>query len=118
MSDNIRLTTTPLKPEEVNTVELGYKGTLFKKLYVDVNYFNGLSKNFFNPSTTVGGLALFVGEQPVTQNPAFAGRVGADDTLRNASFTTITNFGNVRVYGFDAGLTYDFNKFINLALKY
>ena len=118
MSDNIRVTTSPLKPEEVNTWELGYKGNLLNKLYIDVNYFNGLSKNFFNPSTTIGGLALYVGDQRVTQNPAFAGRVGADDTLRNASFTTVTNFGDVRVYGIDAGLTYSINKFVNLALKY
>ena len=48
MSDSIRKATIPLKPEEVNTWELGYKGTIAKNLYIDINYFNGFSKNFFS----------------------------------------------------------------------
>ena len=47
-----------------------------------------------------------------------AGDVGTDGILKNARFTTIFNFGDVRVYGIDAGLTYAFNKFVNLYLKY
>lgn len=117
MSDSVRKITTPLKPEEINTWEFGYKGTIAKKLYIDITYFNGLSKNFFSPSVTVGGRALFVGDKSVNHNQAFAGQV-VNDTLKNASFITVFNFGNVKVYGLDIGLSYDFNKFINLTVKY
>jgi len=110
-------TTIPLKPEEINTWEFGYKGTIAKKLYVDVNYYNGLSKNFFSPSIAVGGRALLVGDRNVTQNPNFAGVV-VNDTLKNASFSTIFNFGDVKVYGFDIGLSYSFSKIVNLEIQY
>ena len=109
--------TNALKPEQVSTWEVGYKGTLAKKLYVDVNYYNGLSKNFLSPAQSIGGRALFVGDISVTQNPAFAGVV-VSDTLKNASFLTYFNYGDVRAYGLDAGIKYPFNNFISLALKY
>jgi iron complex outermembrane receptor protein len=118
MSDSIRKTTIPLIPEEVNTWELGYKGTIAKNLYIDINYFNGLSKNFFTPSIGVGGRALYVGDVPVEHPENSAGKVASSDTLKGAQFTAIFNFGDVKVYGIDAGLTYAFNKFISLSLNY
>jgi outer membrane receptor for ferrienterochelin and colicins len=119
LSDGITKVTTPLKPEQVSTWELGYKGSLTKKLYVDICYYNGLSKNFFTPTISVGGRALYVGSRRVTHDPDLAGDVDpGTGILKNARFSTIFNFGNVRVYGFDAGLTYTFNKFVNLSVKY
>jgi iron complex outermembrane receptor protein len=111
-------TTTALKPEQISTWEMGYKGTVAKKLYVDINYYNGLSKNFISPVQTIGGRVLFVGKIPVTHNPTFAGVVPMNDTLKNASFLTNFNYGDVRAYGLDVGLNYSFNKFISLAVKY
>ncbi len=110
-------TTTPLKPEQVSTWELGYKGTIAKKLYVDINYYNGLSKNFISPTITVPGRVITANGFMVTHNPAFAGVV-ANDTLKNASFLTYFNYGDVRAYGFDVGLSYSFNKFISFGIKY
>jgi iron complex outermembrane receptor protein len=118
MSDSIKKTTIPLIPEEVNTWELGYKGTIAKNLYIDINYFNGLSKNFFTPSIGVGGRALYVGDIPVRHPENSAGIVTSSDTLKGAQFSTVFNFGDVKVYGIDAGLTYTFNKFISLSVNY
>jgi iron complex outermembrane receptor protein len=36
----------PIVPEQVKTVELGYRGTLFKKLYIDGGYYHSWYKNF------------------------------------------------------------------------
>lgn len=95
----------PLKPEEVNTWELGYKGTIAKKLFVDINYYNGGSKNFLGTSQAVQGLILFAGDVRVyPSNPT--------------QFNTYFNYSSVRVYGVDAGFTYSFNKFISMAVKY
>jgi outer membrane receptor for ferrienterochelin and colicins len=110
-------TTNPLVPEEVSTWELGYKGNVSKKLFVDVTYYNGLSKNFFSPSISVGGRILSVGNESVTPNPAFAGQE-VNGILQNALFTTIFNFGDVKVYGIDVGTSYEFNQVVNLAVRY
>jgi outer membrane receptor for ferrienterochelin and colicins len=118
LSDEVTKVTTPLKPERVSTWEFGYKGSLTKKLYVDISCYSGLSKHFFTPSISVGGRAIYVGSRRVTHDPDVAGVPDAKDTLRNARFGTIFNFGDVRVYGFDVGVTYTFNKFVNLSVKY
>ena len=115
LSESVRKVTQPLKPEEVSTWELGYKGTVAKNLYVDISGYTGLSKNFFSPSVTVPGRALLIGDANAT--PLFPGQV-INDTLKNAQFLTVFNFGDVRVYGVDAGLTYNFNKFVTFAVRY
>ena len=106
----------PLKPEEVNTWEFGYKGTIAKKLFVDINYYNGRSKNFLGTSQAVQGLILFAGD--VRVYPSNPGRWGPDGILHDAQFNTYFNYSSVRVYGVDAGLTYSFNKFISMTVKY
>ena len=118
LSDPNTKITTPLKPEQVSTWEFGYKGSITKRLYIDISYYNGLSKNFFSPSVSVGGRALYVGKRRVTHDPDVAGLPDSNDTLRNARFGTIFNFGDVKVYGFDIGVNYTFNKFVNLSLRY
>lgn len=111
-------TTKRLLPEQVSTWEIGYKGTFFKKLYADISYYNGVSDNFFTPSIQVGGRAIRVGSRPVTHNPAVAGTAGTDGVLQNARFSTIFNFGDVKVYGLDVGTSYQFNNIVNLAIRY
>jgi iron complex outermembrane receptor protein len=109
--------TLPLKAEEVNTWEFGYKGIIAKKLFIDINYYNGISINFISPTITVPGRVLEVGRVKVTHNPVFAG-TAPNDTLRNAQFLTYFNYGDVRVYGLDLGLNYIVNKFLNVGVKY
>ena len=36
----------PIQPEQVETIEFGYRGTLFKRLYIDANYFYSWYTNF------------------------------------------------------------------------
>ena len=61
--------------------------------------------------------SILVGDRPVYHHPFFAGQV-VNDTLKNASFLTVFNFGTVKVYGMDAGINYTVNKFISIAIKY
>jgi iron complex outermembrane receptor protein len=110
--------TAPLKPEEVRTWEVGYKGTIAKKLFIDVTSYYGTSKNFISPTITVGGRVLEVGGIPVTHNPNVAGTTIPNDTLKGASFLTFFNYAAVKAYGMDFGLNYTFNKYISAALKY
>lgn len=112
-----RKRTPALKPEEVNTWEIGYKGFLTGKLFLDINYYNGESKNFISPALTTGGRVLTVNGIAVTHNRNLAGNV-SNDTLRGASFLTFFNYGRVRAYGIDAGLRYTFNSWFSVSLKY
>ncbi|MDQ6608568.1 MAG: TonB-dependent receptor, partial [Bacteroidota bacterium] len=111
-------TTTALKPEEIKTWEVGYKGTLSKKLYVDVNGYYGKSKNFLSPAIISSGRALKVGDIPVTPAPVYAGTVNSSGVLSNALFATYFNYGEVSSYGVDLGVNYYATENISLAVKY
>ena len=110
-------TTTPLNPEEISTWELGYKGTVAKKLYIDINGYYGNSKNFLSPALTVGGRALKVGDIPISTALLLPGAV-SNDTLKSAAFSTYFNYGQVKSYGIDIGLNYFFTDNISVAVKY
>jgi hypothetical protein len=65
----------PIKPEQVNCVEAGYRGILFKKLYVDVNaYFN----RYFS---FIGDIRFYI---PTGDSVEVGGETGADAALTGA----------------------------------
>lgn len=109
--------TVPLQPEQINTWEFGYKGTVGKKLYIDVNGYYSKSKNFLSPAITVGGRALSVGNIPITTPLLLPGTVTAG-VLNGAAFSTYFNYGEVASYGVDLGLNYYFNDNVSWAFKY
>lgn len=109
--------TVPLQPEQINTWEFGYKGTVGKKLYIDVNGYYSKSKNFLSPAITVGGRALSVGNIPITTPLLIPGAV-TGGVLSGAAFATYFNYGEVASYGVDLGLNYYFNDNVSWAFKY
>ncbi|MDP3394518.1 TonB-dependent receptor [Sediminibacterium sp.] len=109
--------TVPLQPEQINTWEFGYKGTVGKKLYVDINGYYSNSKNFLSPAITVGGRALSVGSIPITTPLLLPGAV-TGGVLGGAAFSTYFNYGEVASYGVDLGLNYYFNDNVSWAFKY
>ncbi len=110
------ISTDPLKPEDITTYEVGYKGVLVKKLFLDVSAYYGDSKNFLSPLIAVSGRAVSVGDIPVT--PAFGGVVDVSGNVQGASFFTYFNYGRIASYGVDLGINYYFNNYINAGLKY
>lgn len=53
----------PIRPERVQTVELGYRGTLFNKVFVDMSYYRSVYRDFIGfkvglDVTPTGGLPL------------------------------------------------------------
>lgn len=110
--------TDKLKVEQIGTWEMGYKGVISKKLYVDINGYYGRSKNFLSPAITVGGRALKVGEIVIpTQNLLLGGTV-TNNVLAGAAFSTYFNYGQVDAWGVDFGLNYYFTNNISLGVKY
>lgn len=111
--------TDKLKVEQIGTWELGYKGMIAKKLFIDINGYYGRSENFLSPAITVGGRALRVGDIAIpTANLLLGGTAAANGTLSGAAFSTYFNYGQVDAWGVDLGLNYYFTKHISLGVKY
>lgn len=112
--------TQKLVPEKILTWEVGYKGKVTEKLYLDINGYYGNSQNFLSPALTVGGRALSVGDIPIQGNTLLI--PGAVDpntgNLGGAAFSTYFNYGEVASYGVDMGLNYYFTDHFSLAVKY
>jgi iron complex outermembrane receptor protein len=116
--NNTPLVTDKLKVETIGTWEVGYKGQIGKKFYIDINGYYGNSENFLSPAISVGGRALRVGNIPVTHAAAFAGTTNSAGVLSGGLFQTYFNYGQVAAYGVDLGTNVFFSDNVSWALKY
>lgn len=110
--------TDKLKVEQIGTWEIGYKGQIGKKLYIDVNGYYGQSQNFLSPAIAVGGRALRLGNEPLNHAAAFAGTVNSSGILSGGIFQTYFNYGEVAAYGVDLGVNYFLSDRVTWSLKY
>ena len=97
----------PQDVEKVNTFEVGYRGTLAKSLYADVNAYN---KNFLSPVTVIG-VATQRGDTPMSE-------VQSGYAFYNGLVATYINFGKVNTYGTDISLTYSFSPKVSMTANY
>lgn len=109
--------TQKLKVEKIGTWELGYKGKIGSKLYMDINGYYGNTKDFLSPAITVGGRALAVGDIPI---PALLipGTTTTAGILSGAAYSTYFNYGEVASYGVDLGVNYYISQHVSFAAKY
>ena len=100
---NTVTTIDPLEPERVNSVEVGYKGAVGGRLFVDVSAYNSWYTNFISPLGQVANPA-----DPMM--PTFGyypdGTQVADGTATAGTLFTYVNFGKATVRGIDVGATY------------
>lgn len=94
----------PIQPEEVTTAELGYRGSLFKRVFLDINYFHSWYTNFIGFQ-----LGLDILFDP--SNPNFPRNVQAYRVAANAE-------GLVTTQGFNAGINYYIDDHLTLAGNY
>ena len=97
-----------LEPEQVNSLEVGYKGVFGRNLFVDFVAYNSWYENFISPLTTVAN--------PFTAGTyAFddGGNLIADGAATQGFLLTYFNFGEATVRGFDLGLNVYANEFLN-----
>lgn len=80
----------PIKPEQVRTIELGYRGMLYDKFYVDLSYYRSWYTNFigFNIGIDVGlsNSGLLTGAQ------AYRIAANATDQVTTQGFTIGANY--------------------------
>jgi outer membrane receptor for ferrienterochelin and colicins len=91
----------PLRPEENTTWEVGYKGVLAGRLFVDGSYYRSSYKHFMSP--------LVIISNPFA-NPATFAYQNGKRLLNHTGIAPLTltyyNLGNAELHGFDAGVNY------------
>jgi outer membrane receptor protein involved in Fe transport len=93
----------PIKPERVRTFEVGYRGTLSNKVYVDASYYYSIYRDFI-------GFNIGLDIPYTPQNPL----PGNFDALRVAANAT----GTVTTQGASIGVNYYFYKSFALTTNY
>ncbi len=105
-----------LKPEQVQTIEVGYRGAIGGKLYLDLNVYYSIYKNFIGDIRVV---------QP--EGSAKAGEESGEDAILtnspdNATYTVyqlpMNATQNVASYGGTAGLVYYFSNKYSASANY
>jgi outer membrane receptor for ferrienterochelin and colicins len=90
----------PLQPEQNETVELGYKGVLGSRLFVDGVYYRSNYEHFLSP--------LVIIANPYTASPTFAHDAAGGRILNPAGLAPVTltyiNLGQAELQGADIGL--------------
>ena len=104
-----------LQVETIKTLEVGYKGKVTPKFFIDANAYYNRSQNFLSPAINIATLGRKVvkrGDTPMSQVVPGTPEAGATFVL------TYVNFGQVDTYGADLGLSYYLNSSLSLALNY
>jgi iron complex outermembrane recepter protein len=93
----------PIKPEKVKTFELGYRTTLFNRVYMDAGY-------YFNIYTDFIGYNIGI-KVPVNQGQVDIQKLQAYRVSANSQNTVTTQ-------GFNVGINYYFRTFYQLSANY
>jgi iron complex outermembrane receptor protein len=92
----------PLRPEKVDALEVGYKGAIGDKLYIDAVAYQSWYRDFISALTQVAN--------PAAMTPTFAtypdGTPVAAGLPVEGMLSTYLNFGRAQVRGIDVGADY------------
>jgi outer membrane receptor for ferrienterochelin and colicin len=90
----------PLRPEQVDAIELGYKAAVAENMYVDAVAYDSYYHDFISPLTNVANPAMGTTATLPDGTPVGAG------TATQGMLFTYMNFGKAHVRGADAGVDY------------
>ena len=117
----------PIRPERVQTIEFGYRSTLFDKLYLDASIYFSVYTDFIGYQT--GASFAFGGEKVAEEEDVIAGWASnVGDTIVEYNNLLINSIQGYRVaanaedkvntQGFTIGLNYFLNQYITLNGNY
>ncbi|MCC5921899.1 MAG: TonB-dependent receptor [Cyclobacteriaceae bacterium] len=108
----------PLQPEDVQTWEAGYKGSITKNIFVEATGWVSNSTNFISPAISLFGFSpasgLIEGEFIETRGDEAL----PTDPNFGLLHLTYLNYGQVRAYGADIGVNVILNKYLSMGAKY
>jgi len=94
----------PIQPEQVRTIELGYRGTLWNKVYIDMGYYYSFYTNFIGYKIGVD----------LKLNPNVSGPAAGTQVYRIAANAD----GLITTQGLSIGANYFFAKRVSLNANY
>lgn len=97
----------PVKPEKVRSVELGYRTTLWNRLYIDASYYFSIYQDFIGYNV---GVKAYI---DTANNTLAANKPGPQAYRVSANATDV-----VTTQGFSIGATYFFKNFYTLSGNY
>ncbi|HEX8905604.1 MAG TPA: TonB-dependent receptor, partial [Longimicrobiaceae bacterium] len=100
---------SPLVPERNTTWELGYKGLINGRLFVDVAGYYSRYRNFLSPLVTIANPLATGGNATIAYSDA-TGQAFTSETGQQQIVLTYFNLGNATIYGTDAAATYVLNR--------
>ncbi|MBZ0098078.1 MAG: hypothetical protein K8F30_03290, partial [Taibaiella sp.] len=101
----------PLKPEKITSYEIGYKGLIAKKLFIDAYYYFSKYENY------IGGTTIVV---PTAASPAVPGlplESGIGAGLYNGFSRPSNTEKVITAYGWAVALNYSLNKGYNVGVN-
>ncbi|RSK41888.1 TonB-dependent receptor [Mangrovimonas spongiae] len=104
-----------LEVETINSFELGFKGKIADKLFIDASAYYNMSEDFISPLRNIadaanGNYVTHIGDQPIDEVSPGASA--------SPALLTYSNFGSVDTYGFDLGLNYYISDAVRTSLNY
>ena len=117
----------PIRPEKVKTIEVGYRTTLFEKLYVDASLYYSIYTDFIGYQT--GASFRFGSTKVATEEDVIDGWASSiGDTIDNYNDILIPSIQGYRVaanardkvstQGFTLGLNYFMNQYLTINGNY
>jgi len=106
----VQRTVAPVVPEVNNTFELGYKGVINERLYLDVAGYVARYKSFLSPLVVVANPFAGTFAYNTATNTKYTNAAGADQIA-----LTYFNLGEATLSGVDAGARYVVNSKLTLS---
>jgi iron complex outermembrane receptor protein len=105
----------PIKPEKVKTFEIGYRTTLFEKVFIDASYFYNIYTDFIGYQIGVKmptfRVELFPGFydtiRQITNIKAFRIASNSDQIVNSQGFSLGVNYYFSKYYSFNANYSYN-----------
>ncbi|MFY7829081.1 MAG: TonB-dependent receptor domain-containing protein [Flectobacillus sp.] len=93
----------PLTTEKIQSYEIGYKGLIAKRLFVDASYYHSIYKNF------IGGTTIVV--PTAAAGPGLPIESGLGSGSTRAGYSRVANSDeDITISGWSAGINYSFDK--------
>ncbi|MFN3562311.1 MAG: TonB-dependent receptor [Chloroherpetonaceae bacterium] len=103
-----------LRPEQVNSFELGYKGVISDKFFFDVVGYYSIYNDFISPAFEIANPAPGALVTPTYAYDNRTGQILTNTVGQTGRVITYFNYGKATIFGFDIGATYFFTKDVSL----